>query len=63
MFMMGALPVVDALPMIDGLCGRGHGSSIIDWYEAAWRLYEAECELEEVIEHELYLMRQELGLI
>lgn len=95
MFMMGALPVVGALLIIDGLCGRDHGSPIIDWYEEAWRLYEAECELEEMkkaiqvdqpyqmgtkptaaslaqlnaqfvaleIEHELFLMKQEFGLV
>jgi hypothetical protein len=95
MFMMGALPVVGGLLIIDSLCGRDYGSPIIDWYEEAWRLYEAECELEEMkkeiqadqtykirtkptaaslaqlndqflaleIEHELDLMKQELGLV
>lgn len=94
MFMMGALPVVGALIVLDGLCGRDHGSPIIDWYEEFWRQYEVECELEEMkkkiqvdqthqirtrtaaslaqlnnqfvaleIEHELYLMKQELGIV
>lgn len=30
------------------LMNQYHGSPIIDRYEEAWRLYEAECELEEM---------------
>ncbi|MEB3356019.1 MAG: hypothetical protein VKK04_04785 [Synechococcales bacterium] len=94
MFMMGAFPVIGALLILDGICGRDHGSPLIDWYEEAWKRYETQCELEEMkkeikvdpdhqikakataaslaqldrqfqalgIEHELHLMKKELGL-
>ena len=93
MFMMGAFPVIGALLILDGISGREYGSPIIDWYEEAWRQYEAQCELEELkkevkadpdhqlrvkraaatlahqevqfrsleVEHELYLMKKEIG--
>lgn len=95
MFMMGALPVVGALLILDGICGRDHGLPLIDWYEESWKRYETQCELEEMkkevkvdndhrvrakttavsiaqltdqfraleVEHELYLMKKDLGLI
>ena len=95
MFMMGALPVVGALLILDRIAGRGEGVSIIDWREEFWKQYEAQCELEEMKkeiqanseqqitakttasspaqlenqfqsledEHELHLMKKELGLI
>ena len=94
MFLMGALPIVGALLILDGISGRDQGSPIIDWYEEAWRQYEAQCELEELknevkvdhdhqlrvkraaatlahrevqfraleVEHELYLLKQEMGV-
>jgi hypothetical protein len=94
MFMMGGFPVLGALLILDGISGRDHGSPMIDWYEEAWRQYEAQWELEELkktvqidrdhplrathqpaslaqldnqyraleVEHELYLMRKEMGI-
>ncbi|MBD3885400.1 hypothetical protein IFO70_27120 [Phormidium tenue FACHB-886] len=93
MFLMGALPVVGVLLILEGISGREQGSPIIDWYEEAWRQYEAQCELEELkkevevdvdhqlrvkrqaatlahqevqfraleVEHDLYLMKKEIG--
>ncbi|NJL19619.1 MAG: hypothetical protein HC895_00430 [Leptolyngbyaceae cyanobacterium SM1_3_5] len=95
MCMMGALPVVGALLILDRIAGRGEGVSIIDWREEFWKQYRAQCELEEMKkaiqvdskhqveaektarssaqlegefrsledEHELNLMKKELGLI
>ncbi len=95
MFMMGAFPVIGALLILDGICGRDYGSPLIDWYEEAWRQYEAQCELEEMkktvkvdkdhqvraktrasslaqldrqfraleVEHELYLLKKDMGLL
>lgn len=47
-FLMGALPVVGVLFILDGIMGRDHGSPIIDPYEEAWRQLEIQCELEEL---------------
>lgn len=94
MVMMGAFPVIGGLLILDAICGQDPGAPIIDWYEEAWRRYEAQCELEEMkktvkvdsdhqvrskqaasldqlnnqfqaleVEHELYLMKKELGLL
>jgi hypothetical protein len=48
MFVMGALPVVGGLLILDWLSGPDHGAPILDRYEEAWRAYEAQCELEEM---------------
>lgn len=93
-FLMGALPVVGVLLILDGISGCDHGSPIIDWYEEGWRQYEIQCELEELkqevevdvdhqlrsktraasfaqqetqfraleVEHELHLLKKELGI-
>ena len=93
MFLMGALPVVGVLLILDGISGREYGVPIIDWYEEAWRQYEIQSELEELkkevkvdsdhqlraktravsfaqqdaqfhaleVEHELYLLKKEIG--
>lgn len=95
MLVMGALPVMGALLILDGISGRDYGVPIIDWYEEFWKRYEVDCELEEMkqtvevnsnhqlqakttaaslaqldnqfhnleVEHELYLMKKELGII
>lgn len=44
--LMGALPVVGVLFILDGIMGRGYGSPILDPYEEAWRQLEIEWELE-----------------
>lgn len=46
MFVMGALPAVGVLLLLDSLSGPESGSPIIDWYEEGWRRYELEHELE-----------------
>jgi len=48
MCMMGVFPVIGAALLLDSLCFQEYGSPIIDWYEEAWKNYEAECELEEL---------------
>lgn len=48
MFVMGALPIVGGLLVLDWLSGPDHGSPIWDPYEEAWREYEARCEMEEL---------------
>lgn len=48
MFLMGAMPVIGVLLILDGISGKDHGSPIIDWYEEAWRQYEIQAELEEL---------------
>jgi hypothetical protein len=48
MFLMGTLPVVGALLILDSMSGRGDGVPILDQYEEAWRQYEVRCELEDL---------------
>jgi hypothetical protein len=48
MLMMGALPVIGAILILDRISGRDHGVPIIDWYEEFWKRYEVDCELEEM---------------
>jgi hypothetical protein len=46
MFMMGAAPIIGAALILDSICGRDHGSPMIDWYEEFWRQYELQEEVE-----------------
>lgn len=46
MFIVGILPVIGWLLVLDSISGKEPGSPIIDWYEEAWRRYEAQCEME-----------------
>jgi hypothetical protein len=48
MCMMGVFPVIGAALLLDSLCSQEYGSPLIDWYEEAWKNYEAECELQEL---------------
>ena len=48
MFLMGTLPVVGGLLILNWLSGPDHGSPILDPYEDAWKEYEALYELEEL---------------
>lgn len=48
MFVMGALPVVGGLLILDSLCSSDCGGSLIDYYEESWKYYEAQCELDEL---------------
>lgn len=69
MFIMGVLPVIGWLLVLDGISGKEPGSPIIDWYEEAWRRYEAQCELEALktevnvdLDHQLRAIRIPLTL-
>ena len=46
MFVMGALPVIGAVMLLDGLCSRDHSVPLVDWYEEFWKKYEVDAELE-----------------
>jgi hypothetical protein len=48
MFLMGTLPIVGALLILDSMSGQGDGVPILDQYEEAWRQYEVRCELEDL---------------
>jgi hypothetical protein len=48
MFLMGTLPIIGTLLILDSISGGEEGSPIIDWYEESWRQYEAQCELEDL---------------
>ncbi|EDX83032.1 hypothetical protein S7335_210 [Synechococcus sp. PCC 7335] len=48
LFVMNAFPIIGGLLILDSLCGSDHGSPLIDWYEEAWKKYEAQCEMEEL---------------
>lgn len=95
MFVMGALPVVGGLLILDSLCSSDCGGSLIDYYEEFWKNYEAQCELDELkktvkrdpghivtaktqaasldqlnrqfqsleVEHDLYLLKKQMGLL
>ena len=95
MFVMGALPVVGGLLILDSFCSSDCGVSIIDYYEEFWKNYEVQCELDDLkqtvkrdpghtvtaktkaasldqlnrqfqsleVEHDLYLLKQQMGLL
>ncbi|MDV3348081.1 hypothetical protein QGP82_05230 [Leptothoe sp. LEGE 181152] len=48
MFVMGTLPIVGGLLILDSLCGSDCGGSIIDYYEEFWKNYEVQSELDEL---------------
>jgi stage V sporulation protein K len=48
MFMMGALPLIGGLILLNGICRRDHGIPLIDWYEEYWEDYEIDDELRDL---------------
>lgn len=48
MFIMGALPVIGALMLLNGVSQKKHGTPLIDWYEEYWKDYEVQHELTEL---------------
>lgn len=69
MFIMGVLPIIGWLLVLDGISGKEPGSPIINWYEESWRRYEAQCEMEELkaevnldLDHQLRAIRIPLTL-
>lgn len=95
MLVMGALPVVGTLLLLDGICREDYGVCLVDRYEEAWRQREIDWELEDMkravkvdkdhqlrakttaasfaqldnqfhalgVEHELYLLKKQMGLL
>jgi stage V sporulation protein K len=49
MFVMGALPVVGALVLLNGIWRHRHGGvSFVDWYEESWKDYEVQHDLDKL---------------
>jgi stage V sporulation protein K len=48
MFVMGALPIVGGLILLNGICQKNHGVPIIDWYEQYWQDHEIDDELRDL---------------
>jgi stage V sporulation protein K len=50
LFIMGALPVVGALILLNSVFQHQHGGSLIDWEEEFWHDYEVQHELSKLIQ-------------
>jgi hypothetical protein len=48
MFIMGVLPVIGGLILLNGICQHDHGVPIIDWYEKYWQDHEIDDELRDL---------------
>ncbi len=48
MFVMGALPIIGGLILLNAICQKDHGVPIIDWYEQYWQDHEIDDELRDL---------------
>ncbi len=48
LFVMGALPIIGGLILLNAICQKDHGSPIVDWYEQYWQDHEIDDELRDL---------------
>jgi stage V sporulation protein K len=51
MFVMGTLPIIGGLILLNAICQKDHGVPIIDWYEKYWEDHEIDNELRDMQQH------------